>query len=480
MHKIRGISTLVLPYIFLFPLKHEHDYRIRNEDTGALSWLREQIQKMLDTKFTELEVETKKFTLEAIAETLGKNHGSGMGDNDRINGDKVKEENFVELGETTAREQQLSRRLKEVERTLQKIDGSTVDIHGLYPYPSIRLPPDFKFPDTDIYDGTGCPRTHIRMYVGYLKPLGINDGLLVQLFQRSLTGTALKWLMKTDPSLVSNWQDMVDMFVRRFMLVPEIQFTRKHLEAVRQEPNEALTKFFPRWRTKSLEIDEILTEQEMVDIIVNCLNHEYWNRLISSYHPTLHSLWKAGSQIQNALDTGRMIRLTNPENSNGNNNGGTTFMDENQVNTMTVVSVIAVPGGPHQGQSQNWNQGRYGRPQRNFAEEKHPLTYHKKEPEVDFVLAENETNLADSIYKKETAVNRPVHISELFTDQVQTVNSFKSTTNRPVVLSELMADYYGVEQPKNVPNSNGFPAEHVHISDLLPKQNAPVRHVHIS
>ncbi|XP_026400423.1 uncharacterized protein LOC113296331 [Papaver somniferum] len=226
------------------------------------------------------------------------------------------------MAKITTHERQSAQRLKEIERTLQKIDGDTIDVHGLYHYPDIRLPHGFKFPYMDRYDGTGCPKTHIRMYVGYLKLLGINDGLLVQLFQRSLTGLALNLLMKTDPSLVSTWQDMVNMFVRRFMLVPEIQFTRKHLEAVKQGPTESFTEFFPLWRTKALEIDEILTEEEMVDIIMSCLNHEYWNRRISSYHPTLHSLWKAGSQIQNALDTGRMIIFTNLENSNGNNNNG--------------------------------------------------------------------------------------------------------------------------------------------------------------
>ncbi|XP_026397656.1 uncharacterized protein LOC113293111 [Papaver somniferum] len=43
-----------------------------------------------------------------------------------------------------------------------------------------------------------------------------------------------------------------------------------------------------------------------------------------------------------------------------------------------------------------------------------------------------------------------------------------------------MADYYGVEQPRNMPNSNQFPVEPVQISDLLPKRVATIRPVHIS
>ena len=46
-------------------------------------------------------------------------------------------------------------------------------------------------PDMDWLDEIEEPRTHLRMYVGALKPMGICDELLAQLFHRSLMGAAL-------------------------------------------------------------------------------------------------------------------------------------------------------------------------------------------------------------------------------------------------------------------------------------------------
>ncbi|RZC80793.1 hypothetical protein C5167_043372 [Papaver somniferum] len=127
---------------------------------------------MLDIKFNELKAEIKSETKKLTFETItGKYEGSRMRKNVKNyhNDEKVKEDSFEEvkddifdeMGETMAQEKKLSQRLKKIERTLQKMGEDTIDIHGLYLYPDIRLPPGFEFPDMDRYDGTGCPKIHI-------------------------------------------------------------------------------------------------------------------------------------------------------------------------------------------------------------------------------------------------------------------------------------------------------------------------------
>lgn len=68
-------------------------------DAGAVSWLRKQLQKILDTKFnelrTEMKVETKKLTLETVTWSLGKYERSRMENNKNNHYDEeVKEDNF--------------------------------------------------------------------------------------------------------------------------------------------------------------------------------------------------------------------------------------------------------------------------------------------------------------------------------------------------------------------------------------------------
>lgn len=93
-------------------------------------------------------------------------------------------------------------RLEAIDKSLRtmKRHEDMIDVHSLALFPEARLPPKFKMPDMDRFDGTSCPKTHLKMYVGAMKPLGIDEDLLAQLFQRTLKGAALKWFVALDES----------------------------------------------------------------------------------------------------------------------------------------------------------------------------------------------------------------------------------------------------------------------------------------
>lgn len=46
-------------------------------------------------------------------------------------------------------------------------------------------------PDFEKYDGKACPYTDLKVYCGDMFQLGSDEKLLVQLFQKSLTGSAV-------------------------------------------------------------------------------------------------------------------------------------------------------------------------------------------------------------------------------------------------------------------------------------------------
>lgn len=49
-------------------------------------------------------------------------------------------------------------------------------------FPNVRLPPKFKMPALDKFDGTGCPKSHLKMDMRTMKPLGATEEKVAQMF----------------------------------------------------------------------------------------------------------------------------------------------------------------------------------------------------------------------------------------------------------------------------------------------------------
>ena len=144
-------------------------------------------------------------------------------------------------------------RLEAMEKTLKVIKrhDELIDVDTLSLFPEARLPPKFKMPEMDKFDGTSCPKTHLKMYVGAMKPLGIGNELLAQLFQRTLTGAATKWFVDLEDSQKKTWDDICNAFNRQYRYNLEVDITRRDLETTKQFPKESFSTFLQRWRAKA-------------------------------------------------------------------------------------------------------------------------------------------------------------------------------------------------------------------------------------
>ena len=89
------------------------------------------------------------------------------------------------------------RKFELIEERLKAVEGS--DVYGLVDartmslVPDLVLPPKFKVPTFDKYDGTKCPSAHLYMYCRKMTGYTSNDKLLIHCFQDSLTGSATRW-----------------------------------------------------------------------------------------------------------------------------------------------------------------------------------------------------------------------------------------------------------------------------------------------
>ena len=70
--------------------------------------------------------------------------------------------------------------------------NEAIDYQLLSLFPNVSLPPKFKIPALDKFDGIGCPKSHLKMDMRAMQPLGATEEMLAQMFQNILTGAALQ------------------------------------------------------------------------------------------------------------------------------------------------------------------------------------------------------------------------------------------------------------------------------------------------
>ena len=75
------------------------------------------------------------------------------------------------------------------------------------------IPPRFKVPKFEMYDGNECPKIHLAAY--YHKMVGYthDEKLLIHVFQDSLTGAAAKWYLKLKRDQARTWRDLAQAFL---------------------------------------------------------------------------------------------------------------------------------------------------------------------------------------------------------------------------------------------------------------------------
>ena len=92
-------------------------------------------------------------------------------------------------------------KMEEMIRRAHKMED-LMDYDSLSLFPNARLPPKFKMPTLDKFDGTGCPKSYLKMYMRAMQPLGATEEVLAQMFQSTLTGAALRWFLNLDDAKV--------------------------------------------------------------------------------------------------------------------------------------------------------------------------------------------------------------------------------------------------------------------------------------
>ncbi|XP_077242547.1 uncharacterized protein LOC143883067 [Tasmannia lanceolata] len=178
------------------------------------------------------------------------------------------------------------------------------DISEYFETPIVTLPPKFKAPDYDRYDGTGCPRNHVRWFITLSQQHGLSREQMAQLFPMSLIGIAKKWFLRLKLEETRSLDDISSLFVEQFLMEEGIEITKRDLKQLKQGPQETFTLFIRRWRCKSAQLSQRMPEEDQIKLVIKSLSPQYFHFIAPQHYPSFDHLIKTGTQTEDAIAKG--------------------------------------------------------------------------------------------------------------------------------------------------------------------------------
>ena len=96
-------------------------------------------------------------------------------------------------------------------------------------------------PILDKFDGTDYPKSHLKMYIRAMQPLGTTEEVLAQMFQNTLTKVALRWFLNLDDAKARSWEDICREFHKQYKYNMEVDIRRRDLETTKQVKSQGCT-----------------------------------------------------------------------------------------------------------------------------------------------------------------------------------------------------------------------------------------------
>ena len=106
-------------------------------------------------------------------------------------------------------------KMKEMIRRDRKMED-LMDYDSLSLFLDVRLPLKFKMPTLNKFDRTSCLKSHLKMYIRAMEPLGMTEKVLAQMFQNTLIGAALRWFLNLDDVRVRSCEDIYREFHKQY------------------------------------------------------------------------------------------------------------------------------------------------------------------------------------------------------------------------------------------------------------------------
>ncbi|OMO62254.1 hypothetical protein CCACVL1_22930 [Corchorus capsularis] len=108
------------------------------------------------------------------------------------------------------------------------------------------IPPKFKVPEFEKFNGSKCPREHVTTYVGKMQPLTSDEKMFIHYFQDSLTGAASTWYNQLDGTRIHSWDDLANAFVAQYQYLSDLAPNRGTLKNIIRKPDNLPPAYYER------------------------------------------------------------------------------------------------------------------------------------------------------------------------------------------------------------------------------------------
>ncbi|XP_070017099.1 uncharacterized protein [Nicotiana sylvestris] len=182
----------------------------------------------------------------------------------------------------------LAAELKKLASRVQGVEGRKgvegLNYEDLCVQPDVELPEGYKPPKFEMFDDTGDPRVHLRMYCDKLVGVGRDEKIHMKLFMRSLKGDALSWYISQDSKKWTSWN-------------------------LKKKPTETFCEYVTRWRSEATKVRPALEEEQMNRFFVRAQDPQYYERLILIEGQKFSDIIKFGERIKDGIKNGMVTNL---------------------------------------------------------------------------------------------------------------------------------------------------------------------------
>ncbi|KAK2999841.1 hypothetical protein RJ639_023777 [Escallonia herrerae] len=120
-----------------------------------------------------------------------------------------------------------------------------------------KLPPNFRMPQCDLYDGSGDPGEHVYQFQTNMLLLQVSDAVMCRAFPTTLRKAAHAWFKSLRPRSIHSFAQLSDLFQKHFVSSRTRRKNSASLLNVVQERNESLSRYLGRFNATTLEIDNL-------------------------------------------------------------------------------------------------------------------------------------------------------------------------------------------------------------------------------
>ncbi|XP_027102703.1 uncharacterized protein [Coffea arabica] len=177
------------------------------------------------------------------------------------------------------------------------------------------LPPNFKLPAVQSYDGRGDPEDHIHAFISAFRLYCIPDPVICRTFPVFLRGTAQKWFWALEPRSISTLGELVEKFLHRFVSSRPTTKTSAYLLTVQQNRGESLRSYIRKFHEESVQIPDPNEQVTLAAFTHGLVAGEFNTRIHKKYPRTLHELWlkiEKGIQAEDLHRMKKEVQATRP------------------------------------------------------------------------------------------------------------------------------------------------------------------------